>query len=207
MISIQERNADPNITDANGLSPLHWACYAGNMEMIAYLIVKGAHVNAVDSNGTPPIFAAVRHGHTRAILALLHAHANLNTVDKLGHTSLMLAASNGHEEAVRLLLVYGANPSMIDPEGLTAHDHARARRQLRVLDMLLQSSLNRDNARHLRRCNSLPSMCNALALQQNDYDSQESWEGHQQQLYHRANKEIICDLFVRLDDFKNKNNR
>lgn len=197
-------NADPNLTDASGLSPLHWACYTGNLETVACLIRYGAHVNAVDVNGTPPLFIAVQHGHTRVILAMLHARATLDTVDKFGHTSLMLASSRGQEDAVRLLLVFGSDPSLIDHDGLTAHDHARSRRRLRVLDMLLQSSLNRtvSHPGQLKRCISLPTLLDLPTTKSHDYFSAESWEGHQQQLYHRANKEIVCDMFVRLDDFK-----
>jgi len=200
-----EWKIDPNVVDAQGFTPLHWACYAGNEHMIGSLISNGAHVNLVDADGVPPLFAAVQHGHLRSTLSMLHARARLDKVNKLGHTALMLAASRGHVDTVRLLLVYGADLSVIDPDGLTAHDHARAHRRLGVLDLLLESSLNRETSasgRPTRRMSLQSNKDPSCSLGQ--LASVDSWEAHQQQLYYRVNQEVVCDIFVRLDDFRRK---
>mmetsp|Transcript_26134 Transcript_26134/g.49647 ORF Transcript_26134/g.49647 Transcript_26134/m.49647 type:complete len:329 (+) Transcript_26134:74-1060(+) len=200
-------SVNPNVTDSGGLSPLHWACYSGNVDMVSDLISHGALVNANDENGIPPLFTAVQHGHIMVTLAMLHAQARVNQVDRLGRTPLMVAASRGHDETVRMLLVYGADPSIIDLNGLTAHDHARGCKRIRTLDILLQSSLNRTNSSplHVKRCLSLKTMGKTTRTEiasRTEMASLDTWEGHQQQLYYRANKEIVCDMFVRLDDFR-----
>mmetsp|Transcript_8705 Transcript_8705/g.16432 ORF Transcript_8705/g.16432 Transcript_8705/m.16432 type:complete len:224 (+) Transcript_8705:3-674(+) len=205
-----EWKTDPNVVDAQGFTPLHWACYTGNENMINCLIWHGAHVNMEDSNGVPPLFAAVQHGHKRSTLAMLHAQARLDKVNKQGHTALMLAASMGHIDTVRLLLVYGADLSVIDPDGLTAHDHARARKRLSVLDLLLQCSLNRDKSlprrkeRHLSFQGNKDSPRCAKTKTHDHRALLDSWEGHQQELYNHSNQQVVCDIFVRLDDFKKK---
>lgn len=203
----QASSVNPNVTDSGGLSPLHWACYSGNVDMVSDLISHGALVNANDENGIPPLFTAVQHGHIMVTLAMLHAQARVNQVDRLGRTPLMVAASRGHDETVRMLLVYGADPSIIDLNGLTAHDHARGCKRIRTLDILLQSSLNRTNSSplHVKRCLSLKTMGKTTRTEiasRTEMASLDTWEGHQQQLYYRANKEIVCDMFVRLDDFR-----
>lgn len=173
--------------------------------MIINLIIHGASVNTADINGVSPLLTAVQHGHARAALVLLQAHARIDTVNKLGQTALMLASSRGHEDAVRLLLLYGADLSVIDPEGLTAHDHARARKRLKVLDMLLQSSLDRTHSLphcRRRRLSLQTALTNSEEKKVKTAPCLDSWEGHQQQLYLRSNQEVVCDIFIRLDDFR-----
>lgn len=46
--------ADPNATDEDRDTPLHYACSSGNMEIISMLLAKGADPTAADGLGRTP---------------------------------------------------------------------------------------------------------------------------------------------------------
>eukprot|EP00241_Pyramimonas_parkeae_P007026 CAMPEP_0114252760 /NCGR_PEP_ID=MMETSP0058-20121206/16016_1 /TAXON_ID=36894 /ORGANISM="Pyramimonas parkeae, CCMP726" /LENGTH=324 /DNA_ID=CAMNT_0001366731 /DNA_START=128 /DNA_END=1102 /DNA_ORIENTATION=+ len=216
------RGADANAPEECRVTPLHWASYAGDMSLISPLIKYGANVNACSDDGRRPLLTSALHGHVRASLALLQAGAKINAVDPTGRTSLMLSASRGHMETVRLLLLFGADASYTDAKGMTAHDHARTGKHDSILDILLNTSLHvseskkgtfggRVLASHESsdsdpRRSTMPEFrSRRFSLSENSMTGpsrDDSWQQHMQEVYNRASKEIIGDLFYRLDTFQ-----
>eukprot|EP01118_Nematostelium_gracile_P004823 TRINITY_DN15753_c0_g1_i1.p1 TRINITY_DN15753_c0_g1~~TRINITY_DN15753_c0_g1_i1.p1 ORF type:complete len:131 (-),score=55.92 TRINITY_DN15753_c0_g1_i1:134-526(-) len=75
---VEREKFDVNMVE-EGVSkrtPLHWAADFGKVEVIQYLISKGAKVNAKDNYGITPLLAAVYESHTAAVKALLDAKAD-----------------------------------------------------------------------------------------------------------------------------------
>jgi ankyrin repeat protein len=113
--------ADPgavNARDANGRTPLHWACRGGKLEMLDYLAEKGADVNARDRNGTAPLHWAAVSGSAPFVRLLLERRAEPSAADASGDTPLNLAAGRGLMEAGGLLLDAGARLDTAGDKGL-----------------------------------------------------------------------------------------
>lgn len=81
-----EHNADIDIQDSYGLTPLHLAVDLGNKKMIEQLVEKGANINAQDNDGWTPLVHAVRHGKLDTIEYLIKNKADVDVVGKDGRT-------------------------------------------------------------------------------------------------------------------------
>uniref|UniRef100_A0AAZ3NP69 Serine/threonine-protein phosphatase 6 regulatory ankyrin repeat subunit A n=1 Tax=Oncorhynchus tshawytscha TaxID=74940 RepID=A0AAZ3NP69_ONCTS len=116
----------PVITDNQGYTPLHWACYNGtnwteretpsapshcavinDNEGAAEMLIDTlgpAIVNATDTKNRTPLHAAAFTDHVECLQLLLGHNAQVNSPDASGKTSLMMAAENGQTNAVELLV-------------------------------------------------------------------------------------------------------
>ena len=64
--------ADVEATDANGRTPLHVACCAGQMEIVEYLVTeRRANLNAQDKNGSTPFEVACHAGRVSVVYYLV----------------------------------------------------------------------------------------------------------------------------------------
>jgi ankyrin repeat protein len=107
--ALLERQSDPNISDSNGNSPLHWA-------------VSETHVR-VTIRGQPRClrFDSLSSWHRtpsdsvpRLVSTLISYHAKVNVCNRLGQTPLHLALFHGHATAAKILLQHGAHPLIVD---------------------------------------------------------------------------------------------
>lgn len=64
----------------DGRTPLHYASDYGQLDVLEYLITKGADVNALDKHGISCILAAIWEGHTNCVKLLLDSGAKKNGV-------------------------------------------------------------------------------------------------------------------------------
>ncbi len=84
-------------------TPLMIACEKGNVEIVRYLISKGANVNAKDSLGGTPIILATVKGHVEIVKILISKGADVNAVDIDGNSALWCAAEFDYPEIYKLL--------------------------------------------------------------------------------------------------------
>jgi ankyrin repeat protein len=106
---------DPNDTDKLARTPLHLACWAGNVEIISILLdARATDVNAkAKDDFTPLHFAVTAKQNAEEIIKLLTAakskKVDLNARMKKGRkTALHIAASKGNVGVCRALLEAGA---------------------------------------------------------------------------------------------------
>ncbi len=124
--------------DAAGQTALMYAAQTGRIEVIEYLLSKGADINAqsgVFGLGTPLIYAASGN-RLEAIELLIDRGADIDATTSRKSTALMIAAAQGHVEAVKLLLEKGANPNLKNKEDQTVLDVARSQNQEAVVQLL-----------------------------------------------------------------------
>ena len=106
--------------DKYGNSPMINASWYGRLDLMQYILDKGADVNGRAPGGWDPLISAAYKNRVHSIKFLVKAGANLESRDKWGGTSIMSAANEGHIEAVQVLLELGANIDATDSEGSTA---------------------------------------------------------------------------------------
>ncbi len=102
--------ADVNASAGDGMTALHWAADAGEVEIANILIDAGANVDAVTRLGDyTPLHLASRQGSASLIEALLEAGASPNSNSTAGGSSaLHFAAGAGSVAAIKTLLEHGA---------------------------------------------------------------------------------------------------
>jgi ankyrin repeat protein len=102
-----EHGADPNIRDASGETPLHWAVGAGHADVEELLLEHGADPNAQDAAGNTPLHVAAIGGIGDAAEVMFEINPTYDRSD-----------------IVRMLFEYGADPTVKNSYGKTPLDIA-----------------------------------------------------------------------------------
>lgn len=110
--SLLRANADVNVQDSKGCTPLYLAVSQGNLAAVrALLFVGKADVEIPDrANGYNPLFVAMVKGHHEVMETLLEAGASPGTSGEKGETPLLGAIRMNTPGAVAALLRAGALP-------------------------------------------------------------------------------------------------
>ncbi|KAF4677941.1 hypothetical protein FOL47_008045 [Perkinsus chesapeaki] len=91
-----------NMTDVDGMTPLHWACDRSQVEVCSLLLDKGANVNAKDSEGETPLSYACLVGEA-AIVKILLEHGASTSVTNSAGDSVQTMMSDYEPDVQRLL--------------------------------------------------------------------------------------------------------
>uniref|UniRef100_A0A158Q7B9 Poly [ADP-ribose] polymerase n=1 Tax=Elaeophora elaphi TaxID=1147741 RepID=A0A158Q7B9_9BILA len=115
--------------DGRESTPLHFAAGYNRVEVLKYLLEKGANIEARDTGWLVPLHNACAYGHlviAELLVKLEFQHgANLNAIDKWGYTPLHEAALKGKFDVCKLLLLSGADPKHKGRDGKTPLDVVR----------------------------------------------------------------------------------
>ena len=109
----------PNYVSKGNMTPLSYACSHGQLQMVLFLLRKGALLE-FDNDDHTTLWLAARRGHFAVLQALLKASAAREAVDDhskyvnrqapdTANTALQEALAVGPLECVELLLLHGAN--------------------------------------------------------------------------------------------------
>ncbi|RYP09134.1 hypothetical protein DL765_008559 [Monosporascus sp. GIB2] len=109
LIALLEAGVDPNITNNWSRTPLHEACWTGEVDtakiLLDHAIQHGADLNIQDKDGCTPLDDACRTGRESIVRMLLDSGAvDVNCVDSFGFTPLITASRFGHGAIVEHLL-------------------------------------------------------------------------------------------------------
>jgi ankyrin repeat protein len=80
-----DNNADVDVSDIEGGTALHYACYYGCEEIVDFLLMNGANKDKKDDRGWTPLHAAADRNRVGVIKLLLEYGADKNIVDNDGN--------------------------------------------------------------------------------------------------------------------------
>src|SRR5215467_3795037 len=101
--------ADVNKAQPDGTTPLHWAAYRVDRELVQTLLKKGARADVTNRYGASPLAEAARVANVDLVGMLLEAGAHADATNEDGQTALMLAARTGNVAVAELLVNHGAD--------------------------------------------------------------------------------------------------
>lgn len=82
-----QRDADPNIRNKEGVTPLQLAVRLGFVEGVEELVKRGAQIDVSDSQGETPLIAAVHQRNVPLVRRLLAQGANPDRNDNSGRSA------------------------------------------------------------------------------------------------------------------------
>ena len=125
----------------DGFTPLHLACFFGEIEAAQTLIRQGADANAGSPARIAVIHSAAASRNAAVVKLVLQAGANPNAQQQGGYTALHEAAMHNSVERAQALLDAGADLAIRSDAGLTAAQVAEQEGSKEVA-ALLSSSQN-----------------------------------------------------------------
>ncbi|KAH8817550.1 ankyrin repeat-containing domain protein [Flagelloscypha sp. PMI_526] len=126
---------NPFASHYNITCPLHVAAFEGKLEMVRFLIEKGADVNVGGRVYGTALQAAAFMGNLNIVRFLVEKGADVNpSGDKYG-TALQAAISSGSLEVIHFLLENGAD---VDADGGSALQASAYRGNIEIVDFLLE---------------------------------------------------------------------
>jgi uncharacterized protein len=101
--------ANVNAAQGDGTTPLHWAVYKIDADLVRALLERKAKPDVINNYGSSPLAEAAKAGNARLAGMLLDAGSNVEVPNQEGQTALMLAARAGSLDVAELLVRHGAN--------------------------------------------------------------------------------------------------
>ena len=129
-----------NAFSPQGFPALALAAFCAHLDIVKFLISKGADVNAVARNATgyTALTASVTSGQVEITAALLAAGAKANYRYGQGHSPLHSAAASGSAPLVTMLLDHGADPLGRMEDGQTPISLAESKGHKEIVSLLKQ---------------------------------------------------------------------
>ncbi|XP_030217893.1 receptor-interacting serine/threonine-protein kinase 4 isoform X2 [Gadus morhua] len=134
-------NADPNLADGRGSTPLHLATEK-HLKPLAELLLnrRCTNVNAKDEDQHTALHCAAQNGDEAVARLLLERGAALNETDGQGRTPTYVACQHGQENVVRVLLSRGADVHVRGREHWTALHLAAWQGHLGISKLLVKQA-------------------------------------------------------------------
>ena len=163
---------DEFASDKDGLTHLHWAAMANDVEAIKRLAAVGAFMDPVEKSdkssytektirraallgidlkkfkrrARTPLIMVSPFNKLDAVRALLAAGANVNAAENHGWTALIWSANRGHAKVAEILLSAKANPNAATDKGSTALRFGSRRGYTEIVKMLIAAGANPNTA-------------------------------------------------------------
>eukprot|EP00042_Codosiga_hollandica_P037691 m.299952 g.299952 ORF g.299952 m.299952 type:complete len:414 (-) comp55202_c0_seq1:53-1294(-) len=103
LVSALKTARDPNVTDADGMTALHYASWYGFAQGCSALVSAGALVNKFDHDGATPLHAAAFNNQLGCVVALVEEGADVTVSNNEGMTAAEQATKEGHLEVAAFL--------------------------------------------------------------------------------------------------------
>ena len=116
--AIVNYGADVNAVNNRCQTPLWFACFDGQDNLVMILLNAGADPNIADENSDSSLHAAI-YGYCskESVQSIIYRGAQVNAVNNIDETPLLIACSTAQRQLVRLLLKSKADPNIANIEG------------------------------------------------------------------------------------------
>lgn len=128
--------ASIHAADMKGFTPLILAVYNNSVDVVDFLLQKGAKTEGQDAAGNTALMGVSFKGYRELAQKLIDAGAEVNERNVNGATALTFAATFGHMEIAEMLLKNGADTTITDARGKSPLDHARIQENWPMYDMI-----------------------------------------------------------------------
>lgn len=126
MTSYLLRSINPDVIDARGRTPLHYAVEGDDKHLSTLVLLSfGADISSRDNQGWTPLHVASHYGVSEGVSSLLGAGADVDVLDSadmtpLHHCALSIPWTHRYPSAAMLLLLEaGASTSSLNKDGHT----------------------------------------------------------------------------------------
>lgn len=147
---LDQKGVDVNKPTHDARTYLFWAANKGNVEVVEYLISKGAKVNIEDSHGMTPISFAASAGqpNTKLYDAFIKAGADVKQKSQEGATLLLLAIANDKDLSLtNYFISKGLSLNDKDAAGNTAFNYVAKTGNIELMKTLVAKGIKyNDNA-------------------------------------------------------------
>ena len=126
-----------DVRSENEKTPLHYASQGGHLEIVEFLIARGADVNSKNIADETPLHYAAALGHKKVVDLLIDKEAILASENINGSIPLHNAANNGQIDIVRLLIEKGSDVNHRNKFGQTPLDLAYQFNQSEVIQLIV----------------------------------------------------------------------
>jgi len=117
-----EHGAQINLKLVDGKTPLHLAIQQSLVDLITFLLAKGADPKVKTQQNVSCLHFAASEGDKPTIEKFLGYGNNVNEQNTNGKTPLHVAAEKNHIDALKVLLNAGANKNLKDAWGRLAEE-------------------------------------------------------------------------------------
>jgi ankyrin repeat protein len=115
-ILIEKDGVDVNCRDSRGARPIHKACSSANIQLVNYLIEKGAEINCIDLAGKSPLHEACisRYDRKDVVKRLLELNAKVDYLDQDKNTQIHVAIISRKFEIAEMLASHYENLNLFN---------------------------------------------------------------------------------------------
>ncbi|XP_012671049.1 DNA-binding protein RFXANK [Clupea harengus] len=123
---LSKESALLNSTDKRGYTPLMWAAAFGEIDMVKFLLEKGADPKVLARERESALTLASSRGYADIVTLLLKKGVDIDSYDWNGGTPLLYAVRGNHARCVDALLASGADLTFEADSGYNPMDLAVA---------------------------------------------------------------------------------
>ncbi|XP_063060275.1 ankyrin repeat domain-containing protein 42-like [Engraulis encrasicolus] len=140
---VAKTRADIDVVDSDQhFTPLLWACQAGHLQCLVWLLEHGADVSFQTERGWTAAHVAAITGQDQCMKALIEHGVDLTIMDGRGCTASHLAAAHGHAGTLHTILRKGVDVQLADKSGWMPLHHAAFHGRLNCIQTLLRWGAN-----------------------------------------------------------------
>jgi len=126
------------IQDQAGRRSLHFAANSGHIEIVKYLLSKGADIHAKTKANTTVLHYAALKGSLEIVKLLVEKGVEIDIKNVQVTTPMYYAASGGHREVVQYLIDKGAKVDALDREEGTPLHFAAKNGHTKTIEVLIE---------------------------------------------------------------------